>query len=145
MTSGKGSKKRAEKRVIEQYCSVCKKSFEMEVVDGDESTGVLWLKCPGCVGYLPYMIGDDESEEGEGGASKEPADEAADLAPEDIDKDTAREYSEAHEYQVGEIVYHRSWNDYGRVIAKETLPGSRRTIVVHFINQGKIRLLEAVT
>lgn len=145
VTPGKGTKKQAQKRMIEQYCSVCKKSFEMEVVDGDETTGVLWLKCPGCVGYLPYMIGDEGAEENEAVSGDESAGATIDLAPEDIDKEAAREYSEADEYRVEEVIYHRSWNDYGRVIAKETLPGRRKTIVVHFINQGKIRLLEGVT
>ncbi len=67
-----------------------------------------------------------------------------DLAPEDIDPERALEYSETGEYKVGDIIYHRSWNDYGKVTAKESLPGNRKIIYVHFVNQGKIRLLEGV-
>jgi hypothetical protein len=144
VAAGKGTKKQEKKQTIEQYCSVCKQSFDMEVVDGDDGADVLWLKCPGCEGYLPYMTGDDDLGDDADHDDQEAA-EAVDLAPEDIDKDQAREYSESDEYQIDDIVYHRSWNDYGRVIAKETLPGNRKTIVVHFINQGKIRLLEGVT
>lgn len=42
---------------ITQYCSVCKQSLEMEVVPtGDgEDDGVLWLRCPQCLGFLPKI------------------------------------------------------------------------------------------
>jgi DNA-directed RNA polymerase subunit RPC12/RpoP len=125
---------------IEQYCSVCKKTFQMPVVEEAENNEV--LRCPGCKGYLPYMVGD--AKEREESAGDDEQSEFDDLALEDIDVDKAREYSERSEYDVGEVVYHRSWNDYGKVVAKETLPGNRKTIVVHFVNQGKIRLLEGV-
>lgn len=145
VAAGKGTKKEMKKQTIEQYCSVCKESFDMEVVDGDDGADVLWLKCPGCEGYLPYMTGEGETGDEEGERDDSDDGGPVDLAPEDIDKDQAREYSESDEYQIDDVVYHRSWNDYGKVIAKETLPGRRKTIVVHFINQGKIRLLEGVT
>ena len=128
-------------RTMEQYCSVCKKTFEMPVIDGEEGGDVVWLKCPGCKGFLPYMTepdGDVTGAEGEDQGGLE------DLALEDIDVDKAKEYSEKDEYEIGDIIYHRSWNDYGKVIVKETLPGRRKTIIVHFVDQGKIRLLEGV-
>ena len=43
-----------------------------------------------------------------------------------------------------EILHHRSWNDYGRVVGKGQLPGNRQTIWVQFLRQGKIQLLEGV-
>jgi hypothetical protein len=118
----------------------------MEVVEGGENTGdVIWLKCPGCKGFLPHMAeGDEDGGTAGGGAS----DEDVELAPEDFDdaeKEQAREYTESDEYEVGDIIYHRSWNDYGKVISKEELPGNRKTVIVNFGNQGKIRLLEGVT
>jgi hypothetical protein len=140
LTAGKAARM---KRKIKQYCSVCKKDFDMEIVESDDSgDDVVWLKCPGCEGFLPYMT-EEEREEAHNGTGSDG--EVGELAPEDIDKDRAREYEETDEYEIDEIIYHRSWNDYGRVIAKEELPGHRKTIVVNFINQGKIRLLEGVT
>jgi hypothetical protein len=130
------------KKKIEQYCSVCKKKFEMPVVEAADE--VIWLKCPGCQGFLPFMT------EEHGGAAKAHADWKdgsgieGDLAPEDIDPERALEYSETGDYKVGDVIYHRSWNDYGKITAKESLPGNRKVIYVHFINQGKIRLLEGV-
>ncbi|MBN1884560.1 MAG: hypothetical protein JW876_03415 [Candidatus Krumholzibacteriota bacterium] len=122
---------------IEQYCSVCKETFDMPVAE--ERDDVVWLQCPGCKGYLPFMTGEKPGEgDGSGDAGGQ------DLAPEDFDPESAREYSESEEYEVGEIVYHRSWNDYGKIVAKEQLSGERKTIEVQFVNQGRIRLLEGV-
>jgi hypothetical protein len=140
----KGKSAGKSSRLIEQYCSVCKKSFEMPVVEEAENNEVVWLKCPGCKGFLPYMVDTEESEEKlelDAGGDQQ---DFEDLAIEDIDTESAREYNEANEYKVGETIYHRSWNDYGKVIAKEVLPGYRKTILVHFVNQGKIRLLEGM-
>ena len=43
-----------ETKTIKQYCSVCKDHFDMEVVKQGSGKGVIWLKCPGCQGFLPY-------------------------------------------------------------------------------------------
>ena len=124
---------------IKQYCSVCKDHFEMEVVKQGSSKSVVWLKCPGCQGFLPYMP-DENAENGNSGAEEK----EAELALEDLDVENAREYTESGTYEIGEIVHHRSWNDFGKVVAKEELPGNRRTICVQFLRQGKIQLLEGL-
>ncbi len=135
--------KTAKKRTINQHCSVCKKDFDMEVVEGSGGNDdVIWLKCPGCEGFLPYMTGED------GGKAPGDSAEPSELAPEDIDneeREHAKEYTESGEYAVDDVIYHRSWNDYGKVVSKEELPGRRKIIIVNFVNQGKIRLLEGVT
>jgi hypothetical protein len=128
--------------MINQHCSVCKKDFEMEVVSGEESNDVIWLKCPGCEGFLPYITEGDED------AGVDAGSESPELAPEDIndeERESAKEYDESGVYEIDDVIYHRSWNDYGKVIAKEVLPGNRKTIIVNFVNQSKIRLLEGVT
>ncbi len=130
-------------KTIEQYCSVCKETYEMPIVDEPDDHDVVWLKCPGCAGFLPYMT--DQSKNIDESGAEEEGGEAGDLALEDIDIETAKEYVEKNVYEVGELIYHRSWNDYGKVVAKEELPGNRKTIHVLFVNQGKIRLLEGVT
>jgi hypothetical protein len=132
----------AAKKIIEQYCSVCKKTFPMPVVE--EADEVVWLKCPGCHGYLPFMTEDSGSSPHSPGGAGRTGDAETDIAPEDIDPERALEYSESGEYKVGDIIYHRSWNDYGRVIEKQSLPGNRKIIHVQFVNQGKISLLEGV-
>ena len=49
-------------KTITQYCSVCKEHFEMEVVKQGSSKNVIWLKCPGCQGFLPHMPEDEDGE-----------------------------------------------------------------------------------
>jgi hypothetical protein len=118
----------------------------MPIVDESVENDVMWLKCPGCQGFLPFMTNDGEEDKDAEKNGEEPKPKGfEDIAPEDIDIESALEYREANKYEVGDIIYHRSWNDYGKVIAKEELPGHRNTIIVQFINQGKIRLLEGVT
>ena len=143
-TKEKGKTISKPNRKIEQFCSVCKKTFQMPVVEEGDAHDVIWLKCPGCDGFLPFMVEGADSGAPGGGAKGEDGSGINDLALEDIDTDSASEYIESGEYTVGDIVYHRSWNDYGRVISKETLPGDRKTIIVQFVNQGKTRLLEGV-
>jgi len=127
-----------DSKTIRQFCSVCKSDFEMDVVKQGSTENVLWLKCPGCQGYLPYMPDEDEVSE-EIGAVEEKA-----VALEDLDVDGALEYSEEDVFEVGQVIHHRSWNDYGRIVAKDKLPGNRRIILVQFLRQGKVKLLEGV-
>ena len=140
MAQRKGKSAGGNVKTIEQYCSVCKKTFDMPVVEEADNHEVIWLKCPECKGFLPYMTGQgEEATQGKDGEEHGP-----ELALEDIDIEKALEYSEKNEYKIGDIIYHRSWNDYGKVVEKEVLPGHRKTIHVQFVNQGKIRLLEGV-
>ncbi|MDH4036077.1 MAG: hypothetical protein OEX18_06600 [Candidatus Krumholzibacteria bacterium] len=122
---------------IHQHCSVCKADFDMDIIKQGSKEDVLWLKCPGCEGYLPYMPKDELDD-----ADRIPQEQS--LALEDIEVESATEYSEDRDYEVGEVIHHRSWNDYGKVVAKDKLPGNRRTIWVQFIRQGRVQLLEGV-
>ena len=44
---------------IRQHCSVCKADFDMDIIKQGSTEEVLWLKCPGCQGFLPYMPKED--------------------------------------------------------------------------------------
>lgn len=57
---------------INQYCSVCKKHLDMEVIPTDDGgdDGVIWLRCPECQGFLPKFTGD-------GGAGPAPRERSA--------------------------------------------------------------------
>lgn len=124
-------------RTMKQYCSVCKAEYDMEIIKRGSSESVVWLKCPECQGFLPYMP-DEETD------AKQTESTEEELALEDLDIESAKEYSENDRYEIGEILHHRSWNDFGKVLSKDTLPGNRRTIWVQFLRQGKVQLLEGV-
>lgn len=134
---------------MRQYCSVCKAQFDMTVVSEAGDDGVVWLKCPQCAGILPHMPAEDDAASpqpapsGSSGAAEEPEVETPPpAAVEEIDPDTARIYSPEKSYEVGDAVHHRGWNDYGRVVAKESLPGNRKMIRVRFVQNGEVQLIE---
>ena len=124
-------------KTMKQYCSVCKADYDMEIIKQGSSESVVWLKCPECQGFLPYMPDEDSEAQQEGSGSEE-------IALEDLDVECAKEYSEREEYEIGEVLHHRSWNDFGKVLSKDSLPGNRKTIWVQFLRQGKVQLLEGV-
>ena len=124
---------------MKQYCSVCKSEFDMEIIKQGSKEDVLWLKCPGCQGFLPHL----RDEDGDAAKSNDVGQDE-NLALEDLDVENAKEYSEDQIFSVGEVIHHRSWNDYGKIMSKSTLPGNRKTIWVQFLRQGKVQLLEGV-
>lgn len=124
---------------IRQHCSVCKADFDMEIIKQGAGEGVVWLKCPSCQGFLPYMQEDDTEAADEKAGSAEAA-----VALEDLDVDSAKEYTDDQIYEIGDVIHHRSWNDFGKIVSKDTLPGNRQTIWVQFLRQGKVQLLEGV-
>lgn len=116
--------------VMRQYCSVCKDHLEMTVVSDTNEDGVIWLKCPRCKGILPHMedVGGGEPE-----ATADPVDE--------IDVEKAVPYDPSRSYDVGDVLHHRGWDDYGVVLERSVLPGNRHTIRVRFAEHGEIQLI----
>ena len=121
---------------MQQYCSVCKDYFDMEVVEEGGENEVTWLRCPSCHGILPYM----ELEEKASGEDQEQEEFSANS----FDDEDVVEYDARGSFEVGHVIYHRSWNDYGRVLEKLGLPGNRHAIRVQFLQQGDVQLLEMV-
>lgn len=131
--------------MIQQYCSVCKATLEMAVVDTVQDHDVTWLKCPRCNGILPHMLSREE-EAASAAAPAPPAPAPPTAAPStaipESERATARDYDPASTYQVGEIVYHRSFNQFGRVLEKNQLAGKRAVIRVQFETGDPLNLRE---
>ncbi len=130
-------------RTIRQYCSVCKATLEMAVVDTVPDNEVTWLKCPRCNGILPHMMSEEpaavetassQTEEATTGASGFDA----------AEREAAVDYEASGSYEVGQLLYHRSFNAYGRVIEKTVLPGNRAAIRVRFEDGEEMMLREQV-
>jgi hypothetical protein len=135
-------------RTIRQYCSVCKATLDMAVVDTVQDHEVTWLKCPRCNGILPHMMSSDEPASQAETSQQEtpPAAVATSDAPAAIpesDRAAARDYDPAQSYAVGDVVYHRSLNLFGRVVEKTALPGRRSAIRVQFDGGDSMTLREA--
>jgi hypothetical protein len=136
-------------RTIRQYCSVCKATLDMAVVDTVQDHEVTWLKCPRCNGILPHMMSSDEAPAPSEAAQPEapPAAvstyEPAPAAIPEADRAVARDYDPTQSYTVGDVVYHRSLNLFGRVVEKTALPGRRSAIRVQFDGGDPMTLREA--
>ena len=140
---------------MHQYCSVCKAKLDMSVVSDAGDDGVIWLKCPRCKGILPHMDdgGADSSDTSDGAAEStdsapaEPVAAAPDevVAAPDFDIDDARSYQPSDIYEIGDVIHHLGWDDYGIVTAKEELPGNRHAIRVRFNENGELQLIEGAS
>jgi len=119
-----------------QYCSVCKDYYDMEVVEEGGDRDVTWLRCPHCRGILPFMELEDAPEKAAG---------SGEFGPDSFTQDEVVEYDARSIFEVGRVIYHRSWNDYGKVTEKIILPGGRSAIKVQFLQQGDVQLLENVS
>ena len=116
-------------KTIRQYCSVCKATLDMVVVDTVEDNEVTWLKCPRCRGILPHMSSDEPAASPTESAQPEP--ETTKGFSEE-EQSSAVDYDPQASFQVGQVIYHRSFNRYGRVTEKKVLPGNRCVIHVAF-------------
>jgi hypothetical protein len=128
-------------RTIRQYCSVCKATLDMAVVDTVQEHEVTWLKCPRCNGILPHMITREEPREAEVPA---PAVVETPAGIPELERTGARDYDPSLTFVVGEIVYHRSLNRYGRVVEKTVLPGQRAALRVQFEDGESMTLREGL-
>jgi hypothetical protein len=128
------------KALMEQYCSVCKARYDMTVVSESSDDGVIWLKCPNCQGILPHMpdIADDASED----TATEPTPTSDEVFGSELDTAMAKAYEPVGHYAVGDVLYHRGWNDHGLVLEKQELPGGRGLLKVRFIKHGEMQLVE---
>ena len=117
--------------IMRQYCSVCKDHLEMTVVSDTNEDGVIWLKCPRCKGILPHM--EDAGDADATAQSTDPLHE--------VDIEKAQAYDPAQDYDVGDVLHHRGWDDYGVVVEKTELPGNRKAVKVKFSEHGEIQLI----
>jgi len=76
------------------------------------------------------------------GAAGQDAESATDESLPDLDPDKAVVYRSWSAYEVGDVIKHLAWDDYGVVVAKEQIPGNRQVVKVHFEKSGVIRLIE---
>ena len=62
----------------------------------------------------------------------------------EIDLESFSEYSPAKTFTIGESIYHKTWDDYGRVISKEISSNGYNSIKVEFQKVGQKKLIESV-
>ena len=57
-------------------------------------------------------------------------------------REDSKEYSPKSEYQIGDVIYHKTWDDVGIVRAKEVMSNGRASLLVHFEKNKDKRLVE---
>lgn len=57
-------------------------------------------------------------------------------------REDSKEYSPKNVYKVGDVVYHKAWDDVGIVRAKEVMSNGRGSVLVHFEKNKEKRLIE---
>lgn len=117
-------------------------SADDDVATSDAASvpAALDLEAPDLDAELPDLDLDEAAEE----APAEPvaAEEGAELLA-GMDVSRAVPYRPWHDYEVGAVLHHLAWDDYGVVLAKEVLPGNRHVVKVRFAEAGVVRLIEA--
>ena len=53
-------------------------------------------------------------------------------------------YSPVKTFELGETIYHQNWDDFGKVITKETLSNGQNSITVEFQKSGSKKLIESL-
>lgn len=66
------------------------------------------------------------------------------LTLEGIENEECKKYSPLNTFEVGETIYHENWDDFGRVVSKETLTNGKSSISVEFQKSGLKKLIESL-
>jgi|SRR3990170_683643 len=116
---------------IEAFCTSCNTVRKMELsgdVVSDENKR--WAKCKKC---KQTMIIDMDTDVKDNKVSLE-----------GIENESCTTYSPMKKYELGETIYHENWNDFGKVVTKETLSNGQNSITVEFQKSGSKKLIESL-
>lgn len=120
---------------IEAFCNFCNTIVKMELsgevtVSGDQNKR--WAKCKKCKQTSVVDITSDVVE-------KKPSVEGIE------NDENCVSYEPAKTFNIGDVIFHKSWNDFGKVVGKEILANGFSSISVEFQKLGNKKLLESIT
>lgn len=120
---------------IEAFCNVCGSLTKMELA-GESSVlsfqNKRWARCKKCKQMALIDPAEVELKKSEK------------VGSEDIAVEDCVEYAPQKTFVLGDSIYHKTWNDYGRVIAKEISSNGQNTILVEFQKLGNKKLIESI-
>ncbi len=120
---------------IEAYCSFCNTIVKMELTGGVTASGdenKRWAKCKKCKQTSVVDISVDVLE-------KKPSVEGIE------NDENCIHYEPSKTYKVGNVIFHKGWNDFGKIVGKEILANGFSSISVEFQKLGNKKLLESIT
>jgi hypothetical protein len=113
------------------FCTKCNKTVKMNMLYKDPDDPVTWLTCPQCEGIVPVpsalgkeMLGIKEE------------------MPGTVLANECDEYNICGTYDIGQILYHKVWDDYGIVLEKGKESQNGRAIMVSFLKGGLKKIVE---
>lgn len=110
-----------------QFCVYCNKDTRMEMMsEAHGSADKIWLRCSRCHHMSMLETGDKPETAGK----------------EKPDPNSATTYNPEKSFEVGQSIFHKEWDDVGRVIGKTKTSDGCQAIVVSFEKQGQRRLIE---
>lgn len=59
-----------------------------------------------------------------------------------LSREDSKEYSPKNEYAIGDVIYHKTWDDVGIIRSKEIMSNGRAALLVHFEKNKEKRLVE---
>jgi len=59
-----------------------------------------------------------------------------------LSREDSKEYSPKGEYAIGDVIYHKTWDDVGIIRSKEIMSNGRAALLVHFEKNKEKRLVE---
>jgi hypothetical protein len=116
----------ARTKYSEHFCGYCNRDARMEFVGLMEGVaGKAWYRCTRCH-HTSLLEADDVT-----------AQKNAQLDP-----SVATPYKPCQCFSIGEAIFHREWNDVGKVLAKTKTSDGSQAILVSFSKLGQRRLIE---
>jgi hypothetical protein len=118
---------------IEAFCNSCNSIQKMEIkgeVTGEDSETKKWAKCKTC----KHVMLIDVSEQLKN----------MNVSLDGIENEDCTVYSPIRTFKVGESIYHENWDDFGKVVSKETLSNGQSSISVEFQKSGFKKLIESL-
>ncbi len=118
---------------IEAFCNFCNAVTKMEIsgdVSPNEDENKRWAKCKKCKHKTIIDIKTDAK--------------AKKVSLDGIENEECVTYSPDKTFDIGQSIYHQSWDDFGKIIAKKILSDGRSSITVEFQKSGNKNLVESI-
>ncbi len=119
---------------IEAFCSFCNTVTKMELaneVSGSEESNKRWAKCKKCKQTMMIDLTEDVKD-------NKPSLEG-------IENEDCTVYSPKKSFTVGESIYHKNWDDFGKVVSKNVMSNGQKAIAVEFQKKGHKKLIESLS
>ncbi len=123
----------ARSKNIEAFCSSCNSTQKMEItgeLTGEDAEIKKWAKCKKCKHSMVIDLKEDIV--------------SVDTSMEGIETGDCTVYSPMKSYTIGEPIYHKNWDDLGKVVSKEILSSGQKSIAVEFQKSGFKKLVESL-